>query len=406
MRVLAANKFYFVKGGAERYFFELKRILEERGDEVVPFAMEDPRNEPSEYSDLFVSHEGFENGTGPLRRLRAAVRVVYSVEARRKIEHLVDRVRPDIAHLHNVAHQLSPSIIRGLRSKGVPVVQTLHDYKLVCPSYQMMVDGENCERCANSRYYNAVVRRCMRRSLARSLTVCVEAYAHHLLGTYREGVRLFIAPSRSLRDRMVAHGVDADRIVHLPYSIALDGYEPRYGWDGYGVYVGRLSAGKGLNTLLSAASLARNVGVRVVGTGPLEGELTERAAREGLDNVEFMGYRTGDDLKALFGGALFVVVPSECYENSPLTVYEALALGKAVLGSTMGGIPELVDVGETGLLFEAGNPEALAERMRELHDDPSRAVEMGRAGRRKIEREYAPARHYERMMDIYERAIT
>ena len=158
--------------------------------------------------------------------------------------------------------------------------------------------------------------------------------------------------------------------------------------------------------MLRAASIARDVPLRIVGTGPQEDELKAVAASEGLDNVEFMGYRTGVELKALFAGALFVVVPSECFENSPLTVYEALALGNAVLGSTMGGIPELVEEGRTGLLFEAGNHEALAGTMRALGGDPAGTVEMGRAGRRKIERDYAPARHYERVLEIYERAIT
>ncbi len=408
MRVLAANKFYYVKGGAERYFFELKRILEEHGVEVVPFAMLDRENEPSEHSDLFVSHESFE-GTGSLAdRLRAAGRVIYSVEARRRIEALVDRTMPDVAHLHNIAHQLSPSVIEGLRSKGVPVVQTLHDYKLVCPNYQMMVDGENCERCRGGRYYNVVARRCMKGSVARSLTVCLEAYVHRILRTYERGVRLFIAPSRSLRDRMIDHGIDPERIVHLPYSIALDAYEPRFGYEpeGYAVYIGRLAAGKGLETLLDAAAEASDVPLRIVGTGPMERELRARVEVEGLDNVEFMGYRTGGELKALFSGALFVVVPSECYENSPLTVYEALALGKAVLGSTSGGIPELVEPGRTGLLFEAGNGSELASLMRDLRDDREAAVEMGRAGRHKIETEYAPTVHYERIMDIYERAMS
>ena len=404
MRVLAANKFYYVKGGAERYFFELKRILEERGDEVVPFAMRDERNEPSPYSDYFVSHEDFEGGGSFFDRMRAAERVVYSLEARRRLEALIDETRPDMAHLHNIAHQLSPSIIDGLGSRAVPVVQTLHDYKLVCPGYQMMVEGENCERCRGGRYYEVVRNRCMRGSTARSLVVCAEAYLHRLLGTYSRGVRLFIAPSRSLRERMIAHGVAADRIVHLPYAIALSDYAPDYSTEGYAVYVGRLSTGKGLGTLLKAAARATDVRIKVVGTGPLEPELRGEVRRLGLDNVEFMGYRTGGELKELFSKALCVVVPSECYENSPLTIYEAMALGKAVLGSTMGGIPELIEEGSTGVVFQAGDPLDLAERLAELSRDPEGAVEMGREGRRKIERDYSPARHYESLMGIYERA--
>lgn len=403
MRVVAANKFYFAKGGAEVYLFTLKRILEEHGHEVVPFAMLDERNEPSEYSRYFVSHEDFEAG-GPLSSARAAARVIYSLEARRKVEALVDAVGPDIAHLHNIAHQLSPSIIDGLRSRGVPVVQTLHDYKLICPSYLMLSDGRPCDRCAGGRYYNAVRRRCLKDSLAKSVTVCLEAFLHTALRTYERGVRLFIAPSESMRDRIVDHGVPSERVVHVPNTVSLDRYTPRYESLGYAVYVGRLSEGKGLRTLLAAAAIARDVRVRIVGTGPLESGLREEAARGGLDNVEFMGYRTGDELQALFDGALFVVIPSEWYENAPLVVYESMALGKAVLGSSIGGIPELVSAGETGLLFKPGDVEALAGRMSELAADPGRTIEMGRAGRRRLEREYAPEKHYERLMRVYERA--
>ncbi len=403
MKVLAANKYYFVKGGAERYFFELARILEERGHSVVPFAMRHEQNEESPHADLFVSHESFDGGAGPLDRVRAAARVIYSLEARRKIAALVDRTRPDVAHLHNIAHQLSPSILVGLRAKGVPVVQTLHDYKLVCPNYQMFVHGKTCERCRRWLYYRACVHRCMRGSLAQSALVCAEAYIHKLLGTYSKNVDLFIAPSQQLRERMVRHGVDPDQIVHLPYSIALDGYEPRYDSDGYAIYVGRLSIGKGLETLLSALGRARDVRFKVIGSGPLADDLEARAAREGLTNVEFVGYRTGADLKSIVAGARFVVVPSECFENSPLTVYEAFAMGKPVVGSTIGGIPELVPEGEAGLLFEPGDDEALAARLVELWNDPDRSREMGRAGRKRVESEYGPERHYERIRSIYER---
>ena len=234
MKVLAANKYYFVKGGAERYFFELNRILEARGHAVVPFAMQHEQNETTEFAEYFVSHEAFDESDGLAARTRAAARILYSREARKRIEALVDGTGPDVAHLHNIAHQLSPSILYGLKSRGVPVVQTLHDFKLVCPNYQMFVRGATCERCATWRYYNAVLNRCMRDSLTSSALVAAEAYVHKLFGSYARNVDLFVAPSRQLRMRMIAHGVNEDRIVHLPYSIALERYEPRYESDGYG----------------------------------------------------------------------------------------------------------------------------------------------------------------------------
>jgi glycosyltransferase involved in cell wall biosynthesis len=405
MKVLVANKYYFVKGGAERYMFELARILERKGDSVVPFAMKHEQNDPSEHSDLFVSHESFDGDGGAVGRMKAAVRVIYSREARRKIEALVDRTAPDVSHLHNIAHQLSPSILVGLKAKGVPVIQTLHDYKLICPNYQMFVYDKTCERCGHWRYYRACVHRCMRGSFAASALVCAEAYIHKILGTYSRNVDLFIAPSRQLLERVVAHGVPRDKVVHLPYSIALEEYEPCYGSDGYAVYVGRLSTGKGLETLMSALSRARGVPFKIVGDGPFAPELKERAAREGIDNAEFVGYLTGSELKSMVGGSLFVVVPSECFENSPLTVYEAFAQGKPVVGSIIGGIPELVGNGETGLLFEPGDDVALADRLTELWGDQARAVEMGRAARARVEREYAPDVHYDKIRAIYERVI-
>lgn len=405
MKVLVANKFHFLKGGAERYYFGLTRMLEERGHTVVPFAMQHELNERSEHEDLFVSPTAFDAGGRLPQRLRDAARVIYSVEARRRIGALVDRTSPDIAHLHNIAHQLSPSILYGLRQKGVPAVQTLHDYKLVCPNYQMFTRGRTCERCADWRYYNAVLLKCMRGSIASSAVVCAEAYVHKLLGSYARNVELFIAPSRWLRGRMIAHGVDPAKVVYVPNAISLGDFEPRYQSEGYAAYVGRLSVGKGLATLLRAAASVRAGALKVVGDGPLEGELRAYALRERLTQVEFLGYRTGEDLRSIMADASFVVVPSECYENAPLAVHEAAALGKAVVGSRIGGIPELVLDGETGLLYEPGDHEELAAKLEELWRAPDRAAEMGRAARRRAERELGADRHYESIMAIYKRVV-
>lgn len=405
MKVLAANKFHFIMGGAERYFFDLARIMESKGHMVAPFAMQHERNSPCEHSDLFVSNVSFDGAASVWGKLVTACRVLYSVEARRKIEALADRIRPDVAHLHNIAHQLSPSIIYGLKAKGVPVVQTLHDHKLICPNYQMFVHGEVCERCRRWRYLNACIHRCMHGSLGWSALVCLEAYVHKILGSYARHVDLFIAPSVSLMRRMIAHGVDPGKIVHLPYSIVLDDYRPCFESDGYGICFGRLSPGKGLETLVAAAAKARDVSIKIVGDGPLAPLLSETAERGRLANVEFTGYRGGAELRALISRAAFVIVASECYENSPLAVYEAMALGKATVGSRIGGIPELVEDGETGVLFEPGDPDGLSARLRELAGDGQRALTMGRAGRSRLETEFGPERHYERIMSIYERVV-
>ena len=383
MKVLVANKFHYVKGGAERYYFELARILRRKGHSVVPFAMEHEKNEPSEHSRFFVSRVSFEEDSG--NRLAKAARVIYSTEARRKIEKLVAMEGPDIAHLHNIAHQLSPSILYGLKRRGVPVVQTLHDYKIVCPNYQMFVEGETCERCGAWRYYPAIFHRCMHGSTPFSLVVCVEAYVHRLLGTYGRLVDLFIAPSRQLLERVVAHGVDREKIVHLPYAIELEEYAPRYDSEDYAVYLGRLSIGKGLETLVRAAERAREVELRVLGDGPMADDLKREVESRSLGNVAFLGYRSGEELTSIVAGARFVVVPSECFENSPLTVYEASALGKPVVGSRMGGIPELVLDGETGLLFRMGDLHDLAAKTLLAARNPALRKAVGQKAREEVQ---------------------
>jgi glycosyltransferase involved in cell wall biosynthesis len=267
----------------------------------------------------------------------------------------------------------------------------------------MLVDGAICERCRNWRYYNACLTRCMHGSLGMSALACVEAYVHKLLGSYTRAIDLFIAPSRSLRDRMIKHGVDPDKIVHLPYSILLDDYAPCYDSDGYGVCFGRLSPGKGLTTLVDACVAASEVPMKVLGDGPLASELVSRARSNGSGSVEFLGYKSGPELRSLVGRARFVVIPSECYENSPLALYESMALGKPVIGSRIGGIPELVDEGVTGLLFEPGNAQELSRCLRELWNDPARASDMGRAARARLEERFGPDQHYRRVMSIYER---
>jgi glycosyltransferase involved in cell wall biosynthesis len=405
LKVLQVNKYHYPRGGAERYYFELSRMLEDRGHEVVPFSMQGPANDPSEYASFFVSPLDFDALDSLWMKVRGAARVVYSVEARRRIEDLVREVRPRVAHLHNIAHQLSPSILYGLAGQGVPVVQTLHDYKLVCPNYMMYVGGAVCERCRGGRYYQAVLNRCMRGSFARSLTASFEAYAHAALGTYRRLVDLFVSPSRWLMDRMVDHGVEAARIVHVPHAIALEGFAPACDSGGHAAYVGRLAVGKGVETVLAAAARAPGVRFVIAGTGPLDDGLRARAGHMGLDNVEFLGYVTGDELRSVFREALCVLVPSEWYENAPITVFEAFAFGKPVVGASIGGIPELVVDGETGLLFEAGDEAALAERVTRLALDRRAAAEMGRAARAKLERDHSPETHCRRILDVYERVI-
>jgi glycosyltransferase involved in cell wall biosynthesis len=401
MTILLANKFHFLKGGSERYYFDLARSLEAAGHRVVPFAMRHASNEPTPYARHFVSEVSFEGDGRPRERLRRAARVLYSVEARSRMARLVEEERPDVAHLHNIAHQLSPSILEALSVRGVPIVQTLHDYKLACPTYLFLAHGRPCERCIGGRFHHAARLRCNRDSFVASLVNTVEMYLHAMLGTY-DRVDRFLCPSRFLLDKMREAGIEERRLVHMPYFVFASDYRPSPIKSGHAVYLGRLSREKGLVTLLRAVALAPNVRLVVLGDGGMRPELESLATALGIGSrVTFAGMKFGEEMHALVRDARFTVIPSEWYENLPYAALESFALGTAAVASRIGGLPELVRDGETGLTFAPGDASALAEAMEALWNDPAASAVMGRNARDLIEREYDAPAHLERILALY-----
>ena len=402
MKILQINKFFFLKGGTERYFFELSQLLESRGHEVIPFAMEHGANFPSPYSRYFVSRLDLD-GAGPaLAKLGTAARVVYSVESRRKLRALLESARPDVAHLHNIAHQISPSIIGVLNKFGVPVVQTLHDYKLACPAYLMVSGGKVCDACVGGSAVNVLLKKCVRGSTAASLVSFVEAAVHRAARTY-SGVEAFLCPSSFLMGVMKRAGLPEKKLFHLPLFLPAGAYAPSYDASDYFVYVGRLSEEKGLGHLLKAKRRVSRMRLVVAGEGSLLTGL--RAAASGDSGVSFAGFLPGRELAEVWRKAAFTVVPSVCYENFPYAVLESFAFGKPVVASRIGGIPELVRDGENGLLAEPGDPGSLAEKIDWLASNPAEAVRMGRAARRDVEEAYSADKHYAGVMSHYERIL-
>ena len=405
MKVLAVNKFYYLYGGADRYFLERNELLRQRGHEVIPFAMSHEKNLSTPYADYFVSPIHFFDTKRQSRPWKIVGRVLYSSEAKRKISRLVRETRPDIAHLHNIAHQLSPSILTPLKDFGLPVVQTLHDYKLICPTYRLLSNGELCERCKGGRFYHAALQRCNRGSLAASALNSVEMFLHHTVLKLYDRVDRFIAPSRFVQNKVVEFGVASERVVYLPHFVDLDAWSPKKERGEYIVYFGRLVEGKGVGTLIRAMKHVRKVDLYIIGEGELEGDLKGLAAREGLSHIHFLGYRSGKDLASLVARGLFTVVPSEWYDPSPQTVKQSLAAGRPVIGARIGGIPELIDDGVDGMLFTPRSAEDLAGKIELLLDDRSRVEAMGAAARKKVEEQFGPAQHYEGLMDIYRSLI-
>jgi glycosyltransferase involved in cell wall biosynthesis len=397
------NKFHYLKGGADRCYLESSQLLESKGHQVVFFSMLHERNRETPYARYFVDNvEFFDEKRRNLPAM--ALRVLYSLEARRKIESLVADTAPEIAHLHNIAHQLSPSILHSLAKLCVPVVQTIHDFKFACPTYSFFAAGKTCEACKGNRYYNAVFRRCNRGSLPASLLNCVEMYLHKLIRIY-DNVDLFITPSQFVKEKMVEYGFSPERIVRIPNFILANEYLPAYTPGNYFVFFGRLVPYKGVATLLQAMESITDSQLYIVGEGQMRSELETYAREHHLQHVAFLGHKSGEELKSIVSNSMFSVVPSECYENLPYAILESFALGTPVLAANIGGIPELVEPGVNGLLFEPGNVADLADKIRYLLVNRQSLASMGKEARAKIEREHDPETYYERLMQAYGRVL-
>ena len=399
--LLAINNYHYLRGGGEGVFFEHNRQFAEQGWNVVPFSMHHPQNLPSPWSGHFIDELEFGQDYPFLRKARMATKTVYSFEARQKLRGLVREARPDIAHCHNIYHHLSPSILHELKRQGIPTVMTLHDLKIACPAYKMLSGNQVCERCKGGNFRHLVQRRCLKDSLVLSAVVWVESTLHRWLQTYLECVDRFVVPSRFFLEKFVEWGWPREKFVHIPNFIDAAAFEPQFTPGRYFLYFGRLSEEKGVDHFIRACAQAGVPGV-VVGTGPLA-ESLEALARELGAAITFAGYQTGSSLQDYVRGARAVVLPSLWYENAPLSVMEATALGKPVLGAGIGGIPELIRPGVSGEVFTSGSVPALAAAISTWRDmDDAVIAGNAEAGREWMVREFSAQLYVHRVGALYD----
>jgi glycosyltransferase involved in cell wall biosynthesis len=404
MKVLMVNKFLFRNGGSEACMLDTARWLEERGHRVVFLGMADPRNLVLEDPVHVVSHVDFEGASSLLTRTRAAGRVLWSAEARRLVRRVIDEEAPDVAHLHNIYHQISPSVLGPLRESGTPVVMTLHDYKLVCPVYTLYRAGHPCEACAGGRYHRCTLHRCCKGSVAKSALSSVEMFLHHSLLKAYSDIACFVSPSRFLAAKVADMGFRGD-VGYLPNAVDTTALPQPPATLGEGIlFFGRLTEEKGVATLLEAVSKL-SVPCTIVGDGPAGTSLRALAAARGLSHVRFLGQLPFTDALDEVGRAAIVAVPSRWYENAPRSVLEAFALAKPVVASRIGGLPELVRDGETGLTFVPGSSEDLRRAMLELLNNPVRGRDMGRAGRRLVEETYGKEAYMDGLLGLYAKVM-
>jgi glycosyltransferase involved in cell wall biosynthesis len=407
MIVLQVNKFFHPRAGAETAFLQTRALLREHGHDVVDFAMQHPANLPSADARYFTPARSYEDGGRLSRRVQDAAASVYSWKVRRSLGALLDARRPDVAHLHNVYHQLTLSVVDELERRRIPTVLTLHDWKVACPAYTLFTEGAPCRRCVDGSVVNAVVHRCVKGSVAASGLAALEAAVARRRGTYGK-VQRFIAPSRFAGEVARMAGIEPDRIAHVPNFLrdAELAAEPPSGERAPRMlYAGRLDETKGVRQLLAAfAHVEPPTVLRIAGSGELEPEVREAAARE--PRIEYLGRLDREDLLAEFDRARAVVLPSIWEDNGPLVVLEAQARGAALVVTDRGGPQEFVRDGESGLVVPAEDVTALADAMRRLAADPALALRFGARARRDVVSEHNATRHYERLLDVYTAAMT
>jgi glycosyltransferase involved in cell wall biosynthesis len=405
VRILHVNKFLYRRGGAEGYMLDLADLQAAAGHRVDFFGMTHEDNPPYRYAAHFPDHIQLEPPPArPDRRVVATARMVWSPSARRGMDAVLEAFRPDVVHLHNIYHQLSPSVLRPLAEQGIPAVMTLHDYKLVCPTYLFLSQGRVCEACLDGHFRHAIARRCKDGSLGASTVLALESAVHRRARAY-DAVQVFICPSRFIAAKMAEGGVYPDRLELLPNFVDTRGLAPRVGPGSGIVYAGRLSHEKGVDVLVEAVGRLGSGRLEVVGDGPERARLEALAAVRAPGRVGFHGRLPRERVFELVRAAAVAVMPSRCHDNQPMAVLEAFACGVPVVATSLGGMPELTE-GGCGAIVPPEDPDALARALGRLLADPPGAAAMGRAGRARAERHFLPDRHLAGLERLYERAAT
>ena len=403
MKILMVNKFYYIKGGSETYYFELKRLLESKGHTVIDFSMQDEKNFVSPYSNYFVENVDYNNKEGIFSRIKAAADIIYSFESKRKFERLVNEVKPDCIHLHIFQHQISPSILDVIKKYHIPTIYTAHDLKMLCLNYKMMHHGKLCEQCRGGKYFHCVLNKCVKDSYLKSCVNVVEGYVHRWRHSY-DAINVIITPSLFYKKIFEKFGINCNRVIHIPNFIDFNKHEIEFSEDreNYYLYYGRLSKEKGIMTLIKAVENL-NVQLKIAGTGPLEEDVRQYVADKKISNIMFLGFKTGKDLSNIVGNAKAIILPSEWYENGPYSAIEALQLGRPIIGADIGGIPELID--NNGYLFKSRNIDSLKDAILKLEKLDNEQYGVFKDNSLNLfERNYTNEKHYRLLKEAYRRA--
>jgi glycosyltransferase involved in cell wall biosynthesis len=383
MKILFIHDFYQRFGGEDAVALSEKQLLQEHGEEVIPY---------TRHNDEIKNYR-----LG--QRLALPGEVIYSRRTSTDLRDVVEKHCPDVAYIHNFFPLISPSVYPTLRSLGVPCVQVVHDFRMLCPIGVFYTRGQVCERCKHGNFFHAVRYRCYRESYVASAIASSSIALHRLTGGL-DKVDGYVCLTEFTRQKLLEVGVASEKLFLKPNFIDASQVSPSMG-GGYVLFLGRLAEEKGLWTLIRAFESLPHLALKIAGTGPLEDDLRDYVRRKNLGHIEIVGFKSGQEKWDLLRGSLFVVIPSEWYETFCLIVLEAYAAGKAVLAARIGSLPYVVEEGETGALFEAGNSDDLAAKTSAMMLRADELRLMGRRGRQLAETKYSPEQNYRQLMDIF-----
>ena len=389
MKILIANKFYYNRGGDCIASIALEKLLKEKGHNVAFFSMQHPMNLSSPWESYFPSEVDFQSA-GLTKKIHAALRIFHSSEVVRNFSNLLETFHPDIVHLNNIHSQISPVIGEIAHKHNIKVIWTLHDKKLICPTYSCLRNGKPCELCFTQNRLAVIKHKCMKNSYAASVLSYLEALVWNK-NRLMEQTNSFIAPSEFLKSLMIKGGFPETQIKVLPHFSDRDFSIPETNKQNYYCYVGRLSEEKGVTTLVKVAKELPYKLV-IIGEGPLKQQLQQYN-----QNIDFVGFKEWNEMQDIIAKAKFLISPSECYEVFGLSNIEALSLGTPVLGANIGGIPELINE-HNGMLFEAGNAVDMREKIEQMFSNTYNYTDICTAAREK----YSAESYYRKLIEIYE----
>ena len=389
MKICLVHNSYEQRGGEDVVFEQERENLSRGGHDVIAY-----HRSNSEIKSLT-----------PLTQLSLVKDSVWSTGARKEFAQLLDREAPDIVHVHNTFFMISPSIYSACRERGIPVVQTLHNFRWICPAYTLYRNGSVCEDCLNGSLWNGIYHGCYRGSRTATAAVALILGWHRLLKTWDDCVDCYIALTEFSREKFIAAGLQPAKIVVKPNFVEFDP-GPGAGDRKYALYAGRLSAEKGLDTLLAACeSVPPDCPLQIIGDGRERAALEVQVRQKNILNITFRGFLSRSETIAAVKAARFVVVPSKWYEGFPMVIAEAMACGTPVICSCLGAMKEIVDDRRTGLHFNPGDVDDLAQKMAWAWDFPAEMSRLGHAARREYELRYTAERNLTLLMEIYEKAL-